>query len=419
MKSVAYAAAIACLTASMALGPERAGADVAPLPRSLDEAIRIESADALPRTAFYETPSLSGSKPGDLLRQEPFTGYALPRGAHAVRILYHSQAANGRDVATSGVVLVPAGNAPPGGWPVIAWAHGTSGVARMCAPSLMKDLAYGEEGLMPMVRAGYAIVATDYHGLGTVGPHQYVNKVAQGRDVINSIPAARAAVASLGRPWVVVGHSQGGLAAWSVAEMQATIHDPDYKGAVSIAGAGNLKEILSSMTTAGPAAAFYLSYMAYAVHAVTPSFKPDEMLAGAALERYPKATTEGCWDYAYASFLDVPADQVVKPGWDAIPAVGRFFKANELGVAHIGGPMLVIAGESDRTVPIDSMRAVVRKACDSGIVLAFRAYPLLDHDPTMDKSTPDFLDWVRRRFAGEPTPGSCAVLTPAARDLSR
>lgn len=83
-------------------------------------------------------------------------------------------------MATSGVVLVPAGAPPAGDWPVIAWAHGTSGVARMYAPSLMKDLTYGEEGLLPMVRAGFAVVATDYHGLGTEGPHEYLSKTAHG-----------------------------------------------------------------------------------------------------------------------------------------------------------------------------------------------------------------------------------------------
>jgi len=201
-----------------AIGAAARAEEVPAMPRSLAEAVRMERADALPRTAFYDTPSLAGSKAGDLLRKEKFTGYAIPRGATAMRILYHSLSADGADVATSGVVLIPPGEPPSGGWPVIAWAHGTSGVARMCAPSLEKDMEYGEEGLMPMVRAGFAVVATDYHGLGTQGPHEYINKTAQARDVIYSVPAAHAAVPSLGRRWVVIGHSQGGITAWSVAE---------------------------------------------------------------------------------------------------------------------------------------------------------------------------------------------------------
>ncbi|MBV9725401.1 MAG: hypothetical protein JO299_09520, partial [Gammaproteobacteria bacterium] len=108
-------------------------ADEPGLPHSLAEAIKMEQADALPRTGFFDTPSLAGSKPGALLRQEPFAGYAVPAGARAIRILYHSLNADGGDVATSGVVLIPGGQTPAGGWPVIVWAHGTSGVARMCA----------------------------------------------------------------------------------------------------------------------------------------------------------------------------------------------------------------------------------------------------------------------------------------------
>jgi pimeloyl-ACP methyl ester carboxylesterase len=386
--------------------------DVPAMPRSLAEAVQMERDDALPRTAFYETPSLSRSKPGDLLRQESFSGYAIPAGARAVRVLYHSKSADGTDVATSGVVLIPPGQVPAGGWPVIAWAHGTSGVARMCAPSLMKDFEYGEEGLMPMVRAGYAVVATDYHGLGTVGPHQYVNKIPQGRDVIYSVAAARAAVPSLGRKWVVVGHSQGGLAAWSVAEMQAGLHDPDYLGSVSVAGAADIKALLTGMSRSGTAAAFYLTYMAYAIRAGAPDFQPQDMLTGAALERYLDVTTKGCWNYAYASFLDAPAGEVLKPGWDRSAAAQQFFKTNELGVAPIGGPMLVIAGEGDQTVPIALLRATVQKACRNGIALTFRSYPGLDHDPTMAQSTPDFLAWIKDRFAGKPSTSNCATLGP-------
>lgn len=393
------------------LAGERARADDLVAPRSLADAVRMEREDALPRTAFYETPSLAASKPGDLLKHENFTGYSIPTGAQAVRILYHSQSSKGADVASSGVVLVPAGKAPAGGWPVIAWAHGTSGVARMCAPSLQKDMEYGEEGLMPMVRAGFAVVATDYHGLGTVGPHEYVNKIAQGRDVINSVAAARAAVPSLGRRWVVVGHSQGGLAAWSVAEMQATLKDPDYLGAVSVAGAGSLKAILTSMGEPKSDAAFYLTYMAFAIHVLEPSFKPEDMLVGVALERYADVTTKGCWNYAYGSFLGAPDGKVVKPGWDTTPAAEKFFKTDELGVAPIGGPLFVIAGEADQTVPIAAMRDTVHAACMRHLALTFRSYPGLDHDPTMSNSTPDILAWVSDRFANKPSSSNCPATT--------
>jgi pimeloyl-ACP methyl ester carboxylesterase len=399
--------------ASLMAGGRAPRAEETPgLPRSLAEAVRMEQADALPRTAFYDTPSLAASKPGELLRKAAFDGYAVPKGASAVRILYHSLSADGADVATSGVVLIPAGQPPAGGWPVIAWAHGTSGVARRCAPSLEKDMEYGEEGLMPMVRAGFAVVATDYHGLGTEGPHEYINKTAQARDVIYSVPAARAAVASLGRRWVVVGHSQGGLTAWSVAEMQATLHDGDYLGAISVSGAADPRAILQAMGEPGGSAAFYLVYMAYAIHTRAPDFKPSDMLLGQALRRYTDVTTKGCWYYAYASFLDAHGGAVLKPGWDRTPGAQKFFAANELGRSAVGGPLLVLTGEADETVPLALVKATVRRACSNGVALTFRSYPGLDHDPTMEKSTPDQLAWVRDRFAGKPFTSNCASLPP-------
>jgi pimeloyl-ACP methyl ester carboxylesterase len=397
---------VAAMTALAADPP-----DALVVPRSLNEAIAMEKADALPRTALYEAPDLGATKPGALLKSEPFTGYAVPDHAHSVRILYHSLDAEGRPVATSGVVLIPAGKAPPGGWPVIAWAHGTSGVARQCAPSLMKDMEYGEEGLMPMVRAGFAVVATDYHGLGTDGPHQYVNRIAQARDVIYSIPAAHAAVPDLAPRWVAIGHSQGGLAAWGVAEMQADLKDPNYLGAISVAGTAEISELLGMMGGSVNEATFYLTYMAYGVKARTPSFDVRTMLDGAALKHYAAATTQGCWNYAYGAFLGAKGKRSLKPGWEKLPAVQTWGRENATGTQPIGGAFFVIGGEADMTVPFTSLKATTIKACQRGIALTYRSYPGLDHDPTMAVSLPDQLAWVRERMAGTPAKNSCPELT--------
>ncbi len=385
--------------------PRVAGAQDAP--RNVAEALKAEAADALPLTPFYDTPAnLAATKPGALLREERSDGYALPKGVRAVRILYHSLDATGHAVATSAVVLIPAGATPPGGWPVIAWAHGTSGVARQCAPSLMKDVYYGEEGLFPMVRAGYAVVATDYRGLGSEGPHQYVNKLAQGYDVIFSIPAARAAAPQLGARWVVDGHSQGGLAAWSVAELEHSRHDAGYLGAVAVAPGADLGDMLN----AGPLAAgngFYIDYVAWGARARTPSFRPSQMLSGDLLARYHDVTTKGCFEYGYASFLGDTGPAALKPGWEAATGVRRLFRETEVAQSPIDGPLLVIAGGGDHTVPIAAVRAEVGEACRRGIALQFRSYPGLDHDPTMVKSTPDQLAWIADRFAGKPASDSC------------
>jgi acetyl esterase/lipase len=376
-------------------------------PTSIEQAHKWETDDALLLTPFYDTPAnLAATKPGALLRQDAFRLYALPAGVRAVRILYHSLDATGGDVATSAVVLVPAGAPPAGGWPIIAWAHGTSGVARQCAPSLMKDVYYGENGLFPMVRAGYAVVATDYHGLGTDGLHQYVNKIAQAYDVIYSIPAARAAVSALGERWVVDGHSQGGTAAWGVAEMEHDRKDAGYLGAVAVAPASRLDEVLTA-----PAAAegFYLDYIAWGIRARTPSFKPADMLGGQALARYAELSTRGCFYYAYANFLGDTAPPGLTPGWERTDGAKQFFADSAIGFSPIGGPLLVIAGDADQTVPLTAVRATVAAACARKTSLEFRIYAGLDHDPTMDKSTPAQLAWIADRFAGRPAGDVCAA----------
>jgi alpha-beta hydrolase superfamily lysophospholipase len=87
----------------------------------------------------------------------------------------------------------------------------------------MTSLFYNWEGLYAYAILGYAVVATDYAGLGTEGRHAYIDMVSHGTDVINSVPAAHAAVSHLSQKWVAIGHSQGGLSALGVTQLQSTM----------------------------------------------------------------------------------------------------------------------------------------------------------------------------------------------------
>ena len=100
----------------------------------------------------------------------------VPGTGRGYRLTYVSRNGSGAKAATSGEVLLPAGTAPAGGWPVISWAHGTSGLADACAPSRVgpaekaRDFSY----LATWMRQGYAFVGTDYAGLGTAGLPAYL-----------------------------------------------------------------------------------------------------------------------------------------------------------------------------------------------------------------------------------------------------
>ncbi|HEX7443392.1 MAG TPA: lipase family protein, partial [Acidimicrobiales bacterium] len=164
--------------------------------------------------AFYRTPGpLPQEPPGAIVRSVviPSAGL-LPGGATAYRVLYHSQSIAGADIAVSGVVVVPGGTPPPGGFPIVAWAHGTTGLSDQCAPSL------GGFASIPSLTAfldrGMIVAATDYEGLGTPGIHPYLVGQSEAQSVLDSARAARnLAGVTASNQVAVVGYSQGGQAA--------------------------------------------------------------------------------------------------------------------------------------------------------------------------------------------------------------
>jgi pimeloyl-ACP methyl ester carboxylesterase len=378
-----------------------------PLPSTVEQAKAMEQADALPATALYtRSYDAAAGKPGDLLAQEPFDGYAVKGLARAVRIAYRSADAQDRTVVATAMILIPAGEAPAGGWPVIAWAHGTSGVANMCAPSLMKDAYYGDEGLADMLKAGFAVVATDYLGLGGPGKHPYIDKPSQARDVIYSVPAARAAVPSLGKRWVADGHSQGGAAAWGVAELESSMDDGSYLGAVSVSGAGSLTGFFQFIDD-NAGVSMYLPWAAEGIHVRFPEFEPRDILTPRMMEKYTAVTTQGCWYFGFVNYKDTPKHAALMPNWRTNQWVQRWVDENALAKVRVTKPLFVISGEADKTVPIEGVRETVRQACQLGSNLTFKSYPGLDHDPTMIKSTHAQLLWIRDRFAGKSFASDC------------
>src|SRR5215210_9261719 len=175
-------------------------------------------AKAPPGDAFYTPPSpLPGKGHGGLIWARRLKGAAALRGgARNDLVLYRSTGVRGTPVAVSGTVSVPKGRAPKGGWPVISYGHGTTGIADSCAPSRDSArnpahglIAYAYPLLQRWLKAGYAVVRTDYEGLGTAGPHPFLIGRSEGRSMADAVRAARRLDKRLGRRVVFAGHSQG------------------------------------------------------------------------------------------------------------------------------------------------------------------------------------------------------------------
>jgi alpha-beta hydrolase superfamily lysophospholipase len=414
------AAAGAMLCASSALAQlfdhPSSGAPIDPATARKVE-LAHEASLQVPISPFYDvSPPPGPGKSGELLRSEPARDIPLPQGATAVRILYRSQSPIGGPVAASGIVLIPAGSPPPAGWPIIAWAHGTTGVERACAPSLSKNMGgYTWNELSSLLDMGYAVVATDYQGLGTAGIHPYVDKITNAQDAIFSVTAARSAVKTLGPRWVAMGHSQGGLAAAGVAELEATLKDPNYLGAVAIAGEWDAEKVFSRMDDPGtdPLNYAYLAMFAKGLTAIDPSFTMDEMLTARGLQRVKEAGNH-CWEVQMAFTFDLPQGSAFKPGWRKNPTVRKLFERDRLS-GTIGGPLLVIASTDDESVPADTtVDQNISKICAvHGDVqyVRFSGYGI-DHDGTERATMGLRLRWIQDRFSGLPTHPNCAKLHP-------
>jgi hypothetical protein len=355
----------------------------------------------LPLTKFYDTPNpLPAGKPGELIRSEPFSEYDLPYEISAVRILYHSRSSSGEDVAASGVVLVPGGTPPAGGWFVIAWAHDFIGSARQCAPSLLRNLNEGP--LLSMyVGLGYAVVASDYAGLGTSFPNAVLDMRSNALDVIYSVPAARAALPQLGTKWMAAGYSQGGLVAVGVAEAGSGVGDPNYLGAIAISGVAEAQEIFERLAQ-GPANRM-LVFLALGIKTVFPEFKVEEMLTDKAIPPY-QHISHACED---SLGPQLAANEMLKPGWENNQYVKEFFARNSPGRKPVHGPLLLISGEADPEVPSALTATVVARLCKQKDRVLFVEYPGLNASAVIGNSVSEQVSWIRARFAGLPAPSNC------------
>ena len=375
---------------------------------SLQAGKETDAERALPITPFSREQAFGTAKPGTLVRSEPATDFALPPGIRAIRILYHTRTASNTDTLSSGVVLIPYGQPPRDGWPLLAWSHGTSGVANNCAPSLMRSLFYNWEGLYEYVMLGYAVVATDYAGLGTEGRHAYLDMSSNAADVVNSVPAAHAAVPGLSQKWLVVGHSQGGLASLGVAELEGEIKDPNFLGTVALAGASDLQDSIHAVLKARvPLLNGLIAFWVYGVKTVYPKLDLKDVLTHQALTLYDASVEDGC-SAASGAFTALPTDQILQPGWNDNQYIQQFLARDRPGAQSTFGPLLLVGGGDDPLFTESASRKVFQRLCAAGGQIQRKIYPGLTHDPVVYGSFRDQMDWIGARFAGSPAPSDCS-----------
>jgi hypothetical protein len=351
------------------------------------------SGRALPLTKFYDTPNpLPEGEPGKLIRTQEFDAYDLPLHVLAVRFLYHSRSATGQDVAVSGVVLYPDAKPPVGGWPVLVWAHAPDSVARQCAPSLTRNLVYGP-ALSMYVNLGYAVVLTDYAGLGTRFRNASSDLPSNATDLIHSMTAARATVSQLGTRWIAIGIGQGGSVVVEADELEQEIRDPNYLGSIAISGSEGSYDAPETVVPA------HLLFLIYGIKSVYPDFDEKDVLTGKGLALYSQLEAS-C---AEPGTPGAPWSEWLKSGWAENKYLKMYIRRNTLGQRRGQGPILVIDFGLRRQPTI----RVINRLCEQGDRVEFERYARSDASSVFGDSVRDQIAWIQARFAGRPTITTC------------
>lgn len=185
-----------------------------------------------------------------VVRTEAYTETNMTSVAgESLVMTYKMLGVNGQEVQATSLVITPKTAAPVEGWPIVVWAHGTTGVADQCAPSRSKLKVEIEGMITQLLSAGYVVVAPDYEGLGEPSGnefHPFLNLKSEAYSITDAVVAARHYLGvKVSNQWMAVGHSQGGHAALGAAQY-ASRANLDYKGAVAVAPASNLQTIFNT-----------------------------------------------------------------------------------------------------------------------------------------------------------------------------
>ncbi|KAK5133778.1 hypothetical protein LTR08_007428 [Meristemomyces frigidus] len=362
---------------------------------------------------FYATPAnISGAKPGQILKLEQrsnVSAYDIPPGQSLSRIMYASVDNFGDVVPATAAILWPFTPKPFNGsssYPLVAWAHGTSGIDRQCAISNLRNLQYDFRSVFTLASMGYAVVMTDYVGLGSDNFFNYLAYKLHANDVVYSVSAAQSVFPQLSQEWVSFGHSEGGGVAWAIGERQATDPIPGFLGTIAAAPPpfpiGTTTNVGNSVFTAF--VSFTISHL-YGLDLST-IFKPAPLQALQLVQ-----SIGGCNDAGYAAFATFNASDIyTNLSWPMSQPAKDFARDYSVSGRPLGGPMLILQGSADTVVGTVGAAAGFNATCailNGTTSVEYVSVIDQDHNPSMYASQRLWLQWIEDRFNHVPLQAGC------------
>lgn len=373
---------------------------------------------------FYHTAAnFSNANPGDVLKLEAFNDssaqLSVPLDLTTYKMQYVSIGLHEEKVPATAFITLPY-KADYGTKPrLLAFAHGTIGTMPSCPPTSSYNF-YNYYTWQTLAVAGYAVVGTDYAGLGNNHTmHKYVNPVLNGEDVYWSVIAARRAFPNtFTEQWASYGHSQGGGAIWGLSENPrvASNESGKYVGGVAVAPAPRVYDLQMAMLKAGEedrstTAPKYAPLIAEAIKSVIPPSATVEGITEAARERLPLASLLQLCIYGSESlFLDLPNKGMNKSAYMHSNQLQSFQQEFGAALGKRGyEELLVLQGTDDQTVNYNVTEEAYHTACAAGNNVRLSLYPGLDHRPVLTASAPEFLGWLDERFRGVSASQQCVL----------
>lgn len=370
---------------------------------------------------FYDVPADEVAGPlGSIIKKDEIDA---PDGAIAWRVVYRSQKASGVPVAVSGLIIGPKSAKKGDNLPVVSWAHGTVGGARYCAPSNVPNPVsdfvgfpsfestvpndYGIPGLSAFIQAGYVVVASDYQGLGAGDKHEYAVGQSQARNALDIVTAARE-LTPAGNKVVLLGWSQGGLAAVTAGEKAAYAPNLDVVGVAALAPA-NPKSFLipdiAKQSTGGPRIGrIILLNTAYAW--AYPDLHLSDVFTDTGLKAADAASRQ-CMQQLSITGDTAGGDSVLFKANNNLDAWVARLKKNAIGQVESQIPVLVMQGTADNIIPADSTDLYVRDACKHDTPVFYIKYAGKDHRGLLPAAEADFTNWIADRFTEKSPPSNC------------
>ena len=340
----------------------------------------------------------------------------VPTGMQAWRIVYRTTNQDGAPQQVTGMVIAPREAAPANRRRVIAWAHGLSGVAERCAPSLSPSFFKVIPALQEVIRRGYVVVAPDYPGLGSVGPHGSLVGRDTAQSVLDAVRASRAIpAAAAGSRFALWGESQGGHAAlWTANE--AARYAPDLTLVGTVAAAPPTDLVANLREGADPNARTMLT--AYITYSWSQRFHvPLSKLYNRRIEGVvTRLARNNCVEMGktprLGTILGIATVRQALRNKDIgrIEPWAGIAKANSVVASRVPQPLLLLQGGKDTIVAPAVTRNFARNWCRTGRSLRYIDLPNADHPGAAREGSAATLDWIDARFAGERPPSDCGSL---------